>query len=198
MQFRQKLEELEKRFEGLNAQMADPAVIADADQYRKITKAHSELSEVVSKFREWKKADDALAQARAMLDDHDAELRAMAQEEIATLEPELLRIEEELKVLLLPKDPLDDKNVVLEIRAGTGGDEATLFADEIFRMYSRYAESQRWKIEVTSASESSVGGLKEVIALVSGDKVYSKLKYESGVHRVQRVPVTEQQGREHT
>ncbi len=198
MQFRQKLEELEKRFESLNAQMADPAVISDPEQYRKVTKAHSELSDVVAKFREWKKAEDGLLQARAMVDDHDPDLKAMAAEEIAQLEPELAKIEEELKVLLLPKDPLDDKNVVLEIRAGTGGDEATLFAAEVFRMYSRYAETQRWKIEVTSASESSVGGLKEVIALVSGDKVYSKLKYESGVHRVQRVPVTEQQGRVHT
>jgi len=198
MQFRQRLEELEKRFEGLNAQMADPALISDADQYRKVTKAHSELSDVVAKFREWKKAEDGLRQARGMMDDHDPDLKAMAQEEIAQLEPEIARIEEELKVLLLPKDPLDDKNVVLEIRAGTGGDEATLFAAEIFRMYSRYAETQRWKVEVTSTSESSVGGLKEVIALFSGDKVYSKLKYESGVHRVQRVPVTEQQGRVHT
>src|SRR5689334_16380732 len=198
MQFRHRLEELEKRFEGLNAQMADPAVISDADQYRKVTKAHSELSDVVSKFREWKKAEDGLLQARAMVDDHDPELKAMAADEIARLEPELANIEEELKVLLLPKDPLDDKNVVLEIRAGTGGDEATLFAAEIFRMYSRYAETQNWKIEVTSASDSAVGGLKEVIALVSGEKVYSKLKYESGVHRVQRVPVTEQQGRVHT
>ncbi len=198
MQFRQKLEELEKRFEDLTAQMADPAVIGDAEQYRKVTKAHSELSDVVAKFREWKKTEDGLSQARAMMDDHDPDLKAMAQEEIAHLEPELARIEDELKVLLLPKDPLDEKNVVLEIRAGTGGDEATLFAAEVFRMYTRYAESQRWKIEVTSSSESSVGGLKEVIALVSGDKVYSKLKYESGVHRVQRVPVTEQQGRVHT
>ena len=198
MHFRQKLEELEKRFDELTAEMADPAVIGDAEQYRKITKAHSELSEVVSKFREWKKAEDGLLQARAMLEDHDADLKAMAVEEVARLEPEMARIEEELKVLLLPKDPLDDKNVVLEIRAGTGGDEATLFASEIFRMYSRYAETQGWRIEVTSASESAVGGLKEVIALVSGNKVYSKLKYESGVHRVQRVPVTEQQGRVHT
>src|SRR5690242_12441828 len=198
MQYAQKLEQLEKRFEELNQQMADPAVISDAEQYRKVTKAHSELSEVVSKYRDWKKSADALSQARAMLDDHDPDLKAMAEDEIAQLEPDLTRIEEELKVLLLPKDPLNDKNVVLEIRAGTGGDEATLFAAEIFRMYSRYAETQRWKIEVTSSSESSVGGLKEVIALVSGDKVYSKLKYESGVHRVQRVPVTEQQGRVHT
>jgi peptide chain release factor 1 len=125
-------------------------------------------------------------------------LRQMATDEAARLEPEVERIEREIKVLLLPKDPNDEKNVVLEIRAGTGGDEATLFAAEIFRMYSRFAETQRWRIEVTSASESSAGGLKEVIALVSGERVYSKLKYESGVHRVQRVPVTEQQGRVHT
>ncbi len=198
MQFVQKLEQLETRFEDLNRQMADPAVIGDADQYRKVAKTRSELEEVVAKFREWKDVDDSLSQARGMLEEKDPELRAMAEEEVARLEPELAAIEEELKLLLLPKDPNDDKNVVLEIRAGTGGDEATLFAAEIFRMYSRYAESQGWKMEVTSSSESAVGGLKEVIALVSGNKVYSKLKYESGVHRVQRVPVTEQQGRVHT
>jgi peptide chain release factor 1 len=198
MQFVPKLEQLEKRFDELTEQMADPGVIGDADQYRKVAKAHSDLSEVVAKFRDWKKADDSLAQGRAMLQERDPDLRAMAEEEVARLEPEMARIEEDLKILLLPKDPNDDKNVVLEIRAGTGGDEATLFAAEIFRMYSRYAETQGWKIEVTSSSESAVGGLKEVIALVSGDKVYSKLKYESGVHRVQRVPVTEQQGRVHT
>jgi peptide chain release factor 1 len=198
MQFISRLEQLEKRFDELTGQMADPAVIADSDQYRKVTKAQSDVAEVVAKFREWKKVDDSLKQARGMLEEHDQELRAMAEEETARLEPELAQIEEQLKVLLLPKDPNDEKNVVLEIRAGTGGDEATLFAGEIFRMYSRYAETQAWKIEVTSASESSVGGLKEVIALVSGNKVYSKLKYESGVHRVQRVPVTEQQGRVHT
>jgi peptide chain release factor 1 len=198
MQFRQKLDELEKRFEALTARMADPAVIADAAEYRKVTKAHSELSEIVAKFRDWKRTENALAQARTMLDEPDPDLRAMAQDEVLHLEPELAAIEEQLKILLLPRDPNDEKNVVLEIRAGTGGDEATLFAAEIFRMYSRYAETQSWKIEVTSSSESSVGGLKEVIALVSGEKVYSKLKYESGVHRVQRVPVTEQQGRVHT
>jgi peptide chain release factor 1 len=198
MQFRQKLDELEKRFEALTARMADLAVIADAAEYRKVTKAHSELSEIVAKFRDWKRTENALAQARTMLDEPDPDLRAMAQDEVLHLEPELAAIEEQLKILLLPRDPNDEKNVVLEIRAGTGGDEATLFAAEIFRMYSRYAETQSWKIEVTSSSESSVGGLKEVIALVSGEKVYSKLKYESGVHRVQRVPVTEQQGRVHT
>jgi len=198
MQFTQKLDQIEKRFENLTAQMADPAVIADSDQYRKVTKAQSELSEVVGKYREWKRASDSLAQARGMLQEKDSDLRAMAEAEVLELEPALTQIEEDLKILLLPKDPNDEKNVVLEIRAGTGGDEATLFAAEVFRMYARYAESQNWKIEVTSQSESAVGGLKEVIALVSGNKVYSKLKYESGVHRVQRVPVTEQQGRVHT
>ena len=198
MQFAQKLAQLEKRSDELTQQMADPAVIGDADQYRKVTKAQSDLAEVVGKYREWKSVEDALSQARAMLQEKDLDLRAMAEEEVTRLEPEIARIEEEIKILLLPKDPHDEKNVVLEIRAGTGGDEATLFAAEIFRMYSRYAESQHWKMEVMSASESAVGGLKEVIALVSGNKVYSKLKYESGVHRVQRVPVTEQQGRVHT
>src|SRR5262249_51751925 len=151
MQYAQKLDQLEVRFEDLTQQMADPAVIADADQYRKVTKTQSELSEVVGKYREWKKSSDSLSQARAMLDEKDAELRLMAEEEVARLEPELVKIEDELKVLLLPKDPNDEKNVVLEIRAGTGGDEATLFAAEIFRMYSRFAETQRWRIEVTSS-----------------------------------------------
>ncbi len=198
MQFTPKLEQLEKRFDELTAQMADPAVIADSDRYRKVTTEHSDIAEVVALFREWKKADDSLRQARGMLAESDPDLRAMAAEEIGSLEPELARLQEQIRVLLLPKDPNDEKNVVLEIRAGTGGDEATLFAAEIFRAYSRYAEGRSWKIEVTSASESAVGGLKEVIALVSGDKVYSRLKYESGVHRVQRVPVTEQQDRVHT
>jgi peptide chain release factor 1 len=198
MQFAQKLDQFEKRYEELTHQMADPAVITDGDRYRKVTKEQSELSDVVAKYREWKKVTDALSQARAMLQEKDADLRAMAEEEVSHLEPEVASIEDQLKLLLLPKDPLDEKNVVLEIRAGTGGDEATLFAAEVFRMYTRYGEGLNWKFEVTSASESSVGGLKEVIALVSGDRVYSKLKYESGVHRVQRVPVTEQQGRVHT
>jgi peptide chain release factor 1 len=186
------------RFEELTRQLADPAIISDADQYRKAAKAHSELADVVAKYRDWKEASSQLAQARLMVSDADAEMRQMAQEEIVRIEPTLVQMEEDLKVLLLPKDPNDEKNVVLEIRAGTGGDEATLFASEIFRMYSRFAESQRWRVELTSMSESSVGGLKEVIALVSGERVYSKLKYESGVHRVQRVPQTEQQGRVHT
>jgi peptide chain release factor 1 len=198
MHLASKLDQLEKRFDELTQQMADPAIISDADQYRKVTKAQSEISDIVAKYREWKKVEDSLSQARPMLQETDPDLKSMAEMEITELEPQKLQIEEDLKVLLLPKDPNDDKNVVLEIRAGTGGDEATLFAAEIFRMYSRYAETQGWKMEVTSASESSVGGLKEVIALVTGTKVYAKLKYESGVHRVQRVPVTEQQGRVHT
>jgi len=198
MQSVPKLETLEKRFEELTRQMADPAVIGNSDQYRKVAKEHSELAETVSKFREWKKVSSGLSQARAMLHDADPDLRAMAQEEIAQLEPELSRIEEEIGILLMPKDPNEDKNIVLEIRAGTGGDEATLFAAEMFRLYSRYAEGKRWKMEVMSSSESAAGGLKEVIALVSGEKVFGNLKYESGVHRVQRVPVTEQQGRVHT
>ena len=193
-----KLDQLEKRFDDLTQQMADPAIISDADQYRKIAKAQSELSDIIAKYREWKKVEDSLSQARTMLQDPDPDLKSMAEIEIAELDPQKVQIEEDLKVLLLPRDPNDDKNVVLEIRAGTGGDEATLFAAEVFRMYSRYAETQNWKMEVTSSSESSVGGLKEVIALVSGNKVFAKLKYESGVHRVQRVPVTEQQGRVHT
>ncbi len=198
MQSVPKLEALEKRFDELTRQMADPAVIANSDLYRKVAKEQSELTDTVSKFREWKKAESQLSQARTMLRDSDADLRAMAQEEIAQLEPELARIEEEINILLLPKDPNEDKNIVLEIRAGTGGDEASLFVAEVFRMYSRYAEGKRWKMEVMSSSESAAGGLKEVIALVTGEKVFRNLKYESGVHRVQRVPVTEQQGRVHT
>jgi len=198
MQYAQRLDNTEQRFEELTAQMTDPAVINDGEAYRKIAKTRSELEEVVNKYRDYKIADRNLQEARTMLEETDPELRQMAQDEVQRLEPELVRIESELKILLLPKDPNDEKNIVLEIRAGTGGDEATLFAAEIFRMYSRYAEARRWRVEVTSVSESSVGGLKEVIALVTGDKVYSHLKYESGVHRVQRVPETEQLGRVHT
>ncbi len=198
MQYQKRLDEAEKRFEELTAQMADPAVINDSGQYRKVAKAQNDLSEVVGKYREWKTAHQQLGEARVMLNETDPDLKAMAQDEILQLEPRLVQIEEDLKVLLLPKDPNDEKNVVLEIRAGTGGDEATLFADEVFRMYSRFAETRRWKVEVTSSSESSVGGLKEVTALVSGSRVFSALKYEGGVHRVQRVPATEQQGRVHT
>ena len=198
MQFSERLEESEKRFEELTHQLSDRSIINDPTEYRKAAKTRSDLEETVNKYREYKDLADDLAQAKSMLAESDPELKQMAEDEIARLAPRLEEVEAELKFLLLPKDPLDEKNVVLEIRAGTGGDEATLFAAEVFRMYSRFAETQHWKIEITSESESSVGGLKEVIALVSGNKVYSKLKYESGVHRVQRVPVTETQGRVHT
>jgi len=198
VQYLDRLQETESRYNDLTAKMADPAVISDSDQYRKVTKAQSEMADVVSKFRDWKRADHELTDARAMLSETDADLKEMAQLEVARLEPEITQIESDLQILLLPKDPNDEKNVVLEIRKGAGGDEASLFAAEVFRMYGRYAEEKRWKVEITSMSESSVGGLSEVIALISGDKVYSRLKWESGVHRVQRVPATETQGRVHT
>ncbi len=194
----ERLEQIEARFHDLSSQMADPEVLGDHEKYQKIAKQHRELEPVVEKFREFRQVKTGLADARAMLNESDADLRAMAQEEIAQLEEREPKIEEELKLLLLPKDPNDEKNVVLEIRAGTGGDEASLFAAEIFRMYTRFAEQHRWKVEVLSSSESSVGGLKEVIAIIEGNRVYSQLKYESGVHRVQRVPATETQGRVHT
>ncbi len=183
MQYQEKLDGIEARFESLERQMADPALISDQEAYRKTAKACRDLEEVVTKYREWKKVSGDLEGARLMLDEDDAGLRQMAAEDVERLEPLLIRLEEDLKILLLPKDPLDEKNVVLEVRAGTGGDEATLFCAEIFRMYTRYAETLGWKVEISDASESAVGGLKEVIALISGEKVYSKLKYESGVHR---------------
>ncbi|HME07972.1 MAG TPA: peptide chain release factor 1 [Bryobacteraceae bacterium] len=198
MKYASRLDELERHFDQLTSQMADPAVINDSDLYRKTAKTRSEIEPAVNKYREYKQVASDLDGARQMQQDPDPDLRQMAAEEILRLEPQLEEIESELKILLLPKDPLDDKNVVLEIHAGTGGDEATLFAAEVFRMYTRYAETQKWRVEVTAVSESAVGGLKEVVALISGDKVYSQLRYESGVHRVQRVPETEQQGRVHT
>jgi peptide chain release factor 1 len=194
----ERLEQIEARFQNLSQQMADPEVLSDHAQYQKIAKQHRELEPVVDKFREYREVKNGIADARAMLTESDAEIRAMAQEELTSLEARAPQIEEDLKLLLLPKDPNDEKNVVLEIRAGTGGDEASLFAAEIFRMYVRFAEQHRWRVEMLSSSESSVGGLKEVIAIIEGDKVYSQMKYESGVHRVQRVPATETQGRVHT
>jgi peptide chain release factor 1 len=198
MQYQDRLNEAEARYNELTAQMADPAVINDSEQYRKVAKAQSELTEVVTKYREWKRAEQELRDARAMLSETDPELRQMAEMEVTRLEPQVAEIEQELETLLLPKDPNDEKDVVLEIRKGAGGDEASLFASEVFRMYTRYAEEQGWKVEITSMSESSVGGFSEVTAIVSGKRVYSRLKYESGVHRVQRVPATETQGRVHT
>jgi len=193
-----RLEQMEHRYNELQAQFALPEVLNDHEKYQKAAKALREIETPVEKYRELKQVRQGLADARAMLDESDAGTRAMAEEEIAALEPRMAAIEEELKVLLLPKDRNDEKNVILEIRAGTGGDEASLFAAEIFRMYTRFAEQHRWKVEVMSLSESGVGGYKEVIAIIEGERVYSQLKWESGVHRVQRVPETETQGRVHT
>ena len=185
----ERLDQIEARYEELNRALASPDITNDSAKYQKTAKAHAEVAPIVEKYREYKDLTKGIAESKAVLaDEKDPEMRAYAQEELNQLESRVGAVEEELKVLLLPKDPNDEKNVILEIRAGTGGDEATLFAAEIFRMYTRYAETQRWKVEVLSTSESSVGGLKEVIAIIEGNRVYSQLKYESGVHRVQRVP----------
>lgn len=194
-----KLQALEDKYDELSRMLGDGAVISSPDKFQKTAKAHAELQEVVEKFREYKILSNQRVEAFKIVEDgEDRELVELAQEELVGLEDKLARVEEELRVLLIPKDPNDRKSVVLEIRAGTGGDEATLFAQEIFRMYARYAEGKGWKVEVLSAHESSVGGLKEIISLIEGEGVYSRLKYESGVHRVQRVPETEAQGRIHT
>jgi len=193
-----RLEQMEQRYDELSVQMGLPEVISDHEKYQKAGRALRELTEPVAKFRELKQVKQGLAEARAMLAENDPDMRAMAEEEIASLAPREPVLEEEIKVLLLPKDPNDEKNVILEIRAGTGGDEASLFAAEIFRMYTRFAEQHKWKVEVLSMSESGVGGYKEVIAIIEGERVYSQMKWESGVHRVQRVPATETQGRVHT
>ena len=193
-----RLQQMEQRYDELSAQLGLPEVITDHEKYQKAGRALREIEPAVMKFRELKQVRQGLAEARAMLAESDAEMHAMAEEEIASLAPREPVLEEEIKVLLLPKDPNVEKNVILEIRAGTGGDEASLFAAEIFRMYTRFAEQHKWKVEVLSTSESGVGGFKEVIAIIEGERVYSQMKWESGVHRVQRVPATETQGRVHT
>src|ERR1700743_3545611 len=194
-----RLDQLEARYEDLGRQMSDPTLVQDQKKFQSIAKQHRTIEPTVEKFREYRKIKDGIAEAKAMLAESDPEIRAMAQEELATLEPRLAPVEEELKVMLLPKDPNDEKNVILELRAGTGGDEAALFVAEVFRMYMRFAEQHKWKVEILSQTESGIGhGLKDVTAIFEGDNVYSQMKYESGVHRVQRVPATETQGRVHT
>jgi len=194
-----RLDQIEARYEDLGKQLSDPTLVNDQKKFQATAKQHRDLEPVVEKFREYRSLKTAIGDAKAMLAETDADLRAMAQEELAELEPRLEPVEEALKVLLLPKDPNDEKNVVLELRAGTGGDEAALFVSEVFRMYLRFAEQHRWKVEILSQTESGIGhGLKDVTAIIEGDHVYSQLKYESGVHRVQRVPATETQGRVHT
>jgi peptide chain release factor 1 len=193
-----RLDQIEERYEDLGRQLGDPSLLSDQKKFQTVAKQHRDLEPTVEKFREYRKLRDGVTEAKAMLGESDADMRAMAEEELATLEPKLTTVEEELKVLLLPKDPNDDKNIVIELRAGTGGDEASLFVAEVFRMYLRFAEQHKWKVEVLSQTDSDVGGLKDVTAIFEGDKVYSQMKYESGVHRVQRVPATETQGRVHT
>jgi peptide chain release factor 1 len=191
-----RLDQLEARYEELGQQLSDPNIVNNQENYRKVSKAHRDIEPTVEKFRQYRKLRDGVAEAKAMLT--DADMKEMAELELAELEPKLAAVEEELKVMLLPKDPNDDKNVIVELRAGTGGDEASLFVAEMFRLYMRFAEQHKWKVEVLSETESDVGGLKDVTAIFEGEKVYALMKYESGVHRVQRVPATETQGRVHT
>ncbi len=196
----EKLSFIEQQFENLAQRISDPEVIADQETWRKLCKEHSDLSPIVDKYREYKQNKNTIDDANLMLDDPDTdkEFKEMLIEEIKEAKENIATIEEELKILLLPKDPNDDKNVMVEIRGGAGGDEAALFAGDLFRMYSMYADAQRWKTEVLNLSEIGIGGIKEVTFMIEGEGAYSKLKFESGVHRVQRVPETESSGRIHT
>jgi peptide chain release factor 1 len=195
----EKLDQLDVRYQQMTQELSTPEVVTDSARFQKLAKQHAELMEIVNKHREFKQIEKDLLDIRQMIvESEDADMRHMAQEEERQLNTRREQIERDLKLLLIPKDPNDEKNVIVEIRAGTGGDEAGIFAGDIFRMYSRYAESQGWKVEVMESSPASMGGVKEIVAAIQGNKVYSKLKYESGVHRVQRVPDTETQGRIHT
>ncbi|MBV9496215.1 MAG: peptide chain release factor 1 [Acidobacteria bacterium] len=196
----EKLDEIEKRYDELQRKIADPSVVTDVAAYRETMKAIAEIEEVTAKYRELRQVQKGLAETREMLNTlkGDDDMRELAELELADLEGKEPGLESEIRILLQPKDPNDEKNVFVEIRAGTGGDEASLFASEIMRMYIRYAEQQRWKVDVTDANYSSVNGIKDATIQIEGNKVYSRLKFESGVHRVQRVPQTETQGRIHT
>ena len=193
-----KLEEIEVKYEQLEQELAEPEIFNDQERYKKVSKAHADIGEVVEIFRQYKAFSRELDNNRELLSDPDPDIQEMAKAEIEEIEDQIPLLEAKLKVLLLPTDPMDEKNIILEIRAGTGGDEAALFAADLYRMYTRYAEINGWKVEEMSSNPTGSGGYKEVIASISGDKVYSKLKYESGTHRVQRVPATESQGRIHT
>ena len=192
----QKLEDVEKRYEELNIQISDPEVIADQNTWKNLMKEHSDITDVVEKYREYKRVKQAMEEAREMLS--DSEMKELAEIEFENAKEKLPMIEEELKILLIPKDPNDDKNVICEIRAGAGGEEAALFAGTLFRMYSMYAERRHWKIEVVNENETGLGGYKEITFMITGKGAYSRFKFESGVHRVQRVPDTESSGRIHT
>src|SRR5438477_7610032 len=194
-----KLAQIETRYEELTNQLSSPELLSDPSAYGKAAKQHRSLGEIVEKYRTWKSLNEQLSGARELAaGSEDQDMRELAQTGIESLTAQLEQTEDDLKLLLIPQDPNDEKNVILEIRAGTGGDEATLFAAEMLRMYARYAERQGWRMEIMDASESGIGGIKEGVALIEGEKVYSKLKHESGVHRVQRVPQTEASGRIHT
>lgn len=194
-----KLEAINIRFEEVGVKITDPAIINDMDRYVKLNKEYKDLEEIVSVYKEYRNVLGNIDSSKQILDsDEDAEMKEMAKAELDELVPRREELEEEIKVLLIPKDPEDDKNVILELRAGTGGDEASIFAGDLYRMYSRYFENRGWRVEPMSVTEGTSGGYKEVIVKVSGDEVYGTLKYEAGVHRVQRVPETETQGRVHT
>jgi len=194
-----KLREIEIRYDAIAESINDPAVIGDQSQWQKLMKEHSGLTPIVEKFREYKRAESSFEESKEMLAEGlDEEMRLLAREEMDDSKLNMEKFAEELKILLLPKDPNDDKNVIVEIRGGAGGDEAALFASDLHRMYSRYAERSRWKVEVLSLNENDIGGIKEISFMITGRGAYSRLKYESGVHRVQRVPTTESQGRIHT
>jgi len=193
-----KLETLVERHEELQALLSDPEVISDQDKFRALSKEYSDLEDVTKAFKDYQTAQDDLEEAQMMLEEDDADMKEMAQEEIKEAKAEIERLDDELQILMLPKDPNDSNNCFLEIRAGAGGDEAAIFAGDLFRMYSRYAESKKWRIELMNANEGEHGGYKEIVAHITGDDVYGTMKFESGGHRVQRVPETESQGRVHT
>jgi peptide chain release factor 1 len=192
------LEDVVDRFREVESLLSDPKVTSDQNRYRELAKEHSDLTEVVAVYGQYKQVCTDIEGNRELLQDSDPEMKELAKAELPELEEQRGELEEQLRLLLLPKDPNDDKNIILEVRAGTGGDEAALFSADLFRMYSRYADRNHWKVEVMSSSETDGGGFKEIIALISGERVYSRLKFESGTHRVQRVPDTETQGRIHT
>jgi peptide chain release factor 1 len=193
-----KIREIEDRYKQLEGDLARPEIIRDQKVYQKYAKEHSQLTPIITTFRKYKSVQEEMENNRPLLDDPDPEMKNLVREEMVSLKASLSELEKEIKVLLLPKDPNDEKNILLELRAGTGGDEAALFAAELFRMYSKYAELHGWKTEILNQHITGIGGFKEVIVLIEGQKVYSRLKHESGVHRVQRVPETETQGRIHT
>jgi len=193
-----KLQAIEERYIELGEKISNPDIISNVDEWKKYAKEHANLEDIVAKYREYKKVVSDINSTKELLTSGDSEIKDMAEEEIAELEEQKEQIAKEIKLLLIPKDPDDEKNVIMEIRAGAGGNEAALFAYDLFRMYSMYAEKRRWKVEIMSSNETDIGGFKEVILNISGKGAYSRLKYESGVHRVQRVPTTEAGGRIHT